>query len=432
MKAVAVSALVAAMVWGARMSDAAAQVSPSPASQFRSAVSFYQTKQFARAHEVVEALLRQLPDNFQLNEFMALVSEAQHNYNEAGNEFKKAAELAPQSYAANHNLGEFYIHEGKIAAAIPCLQKAQELQASYENGYDLALAEIDTGGYADAKQEILRLLAARNTAELHSLLAAADEKSGQYVQAADEYKLAAQMDPSVESIFDWGNELLLHNAPQPAMEVFERGVELHPASTRLRIGVGLALYFTLQYRAAFQSLARAIDLNPRNPRPYLILGKMYDLAPVSSKTVTIVFARFAQLQPRSANALYYYALSLSEGSLGSPQTMALQEAETLLKKAIQLNPAFAEAHLQLGILYAAKGQYAKSITEYRASIRLDPGRAKAHYRLARALMHIGKRAAAEKEFQTFKRLHALENKKQPKSVIAFAWQMESRPLAPHQ
>jgi predicted Zn-dependent protease len=426
LKSLAVSALVAAMVWGAGISDAAAQASSSPASQFRSAVSFYQTKQFAGAHEVLESLLRQFPDNFQLNELMALVSEAQHDYNEAGNEFKKAAELAPWSYAANHNLGEFYIHEGKIAAAIPYLQKAQESQASYNNGYDLAIAEIETGRYVEAKQEVRRLLAMRNTAELHSLLAAADEQSGQYVQAADEYKLAANMDPSVESIFDWGTELLRHDTLQPATEIFDRGVVLHPASPRLRIGLGLAFYSAGHYQAAFRALKCAIDLNPRNPRPYLILGKMYDVAPVSSKTVTIVFARFAQLQPRSANALYYYALSLWEGSPGSPRGLAIQKAETLLKKAIQLDPAFAEAHLQLGILYAAKGQYAKSIAEYRASIRLDPGRAKAHYRLARALMRIGKRAEAEKEFQTFERLHALENKKQPKSVIAFAWQMESR------
>jgi tetratricopeptide (TPR) repeat protein len=433
-KLLAVSVLAGMVVCCVGVSDAAAQASSPLTSQFRSAVSFYRRKQFARAHEVLAGLLRQLPDDFEINELMGLVCEAQHNRLGAETAFKQAAGVAPGSFAANHNLGEFYIREGKIAAAIPYLKNAQQLQPSYNNGYDLALAEIDTGRYVDAKQDILRLLSVRNTAELHSLLAAADEKSGRYVQAAGEYELAAKMDPSVENIFDWGNELLLHDALQPATQVFERGVELHPASTRLRIALGLALYSTWQYGAAFRSLTTAIDLNPKNPRPYLILGKMYDLAPVPSKTVTTVFARFAQLQPRSANALYYYALSLCEESLGRPRTLARQKAETLLKKAIQIDPALAEAHFQLGMLYAAKGEYARSIGEYRASIRLNPGRADAHYRLARSLTRIGDRAAAATEFRTFNRLHSLQNannEKQRRSVIAFVWQTESGTAAAH-
>ena len=219
------------------MVDSAAQTSSSAASQFQSAVSFYGTRQFARAQEILTGLLRQFPDDFKVNELMALVLEAQHDYNPAGDEFKKAAELAPQSYEANHNLGEFYLHRGKITAAIPCLEKAQEIKVSYDNGYDLALAEIETGKYVKAEQEVRRLLAMNNTAELHSLLAAADEESGQYVQAADEYELAAHTDPSEENLFDWGSELLRHDALQPATEVFQRGVEMHPSSPRLRIGL---------------------------------------------------------------------------------------------------------------------------------------------------------------------------------------------------
>ncbi len=410
------------------MSIATEQASSNLAGQFQTAVSLYQSKQFAEAYEVLEGLLRQLPDDFRVNELMAFVCDAQHDQAEAESEFKKAAEVAPQNYAANHNLGEFYIREGKLAAAVPYLEKAQGIRSSYNNGYDLALAEIRTGQYAKAKEEIQNLLSARNTAELHSLFASADEKSGKYVQAASEYELVAHMDPSEENIRAWGSELLAHRALQPAAEVFQRGVQLYPQSTKLQIGLGMALYSSRKYQQAFQALCRAIDLNPSDPHPYLILGKIYDISPLPSQAVTLHFARLAQLEPHNPKALYYYALSLWEARSAAVRARVSQKVKTLLKSAVRLDPAFGEAHLQLGILYAEQGQYAKEIEEYRTAIRLDPQRADAHYRLARALLRAGNKAAARKELETFNRLHqqqAAEWEKQRRSIIAFAYPTDS-------
>jgi predicted Zn-dependent protease len=411
------------------VSIAAGQASSSLGGQFQTAVSLYESNQFAQAHEVLEGLVRQLPDNSQVNELMAFVCDAQHHQAEAESEFKKAAELAPQDYGANHNLGEFYIREGKIAAAVPYLQRAQGIRSSYNNGYDLALAEIRTGQYAKAKEEIQKLLGARNTAELHSLLASADEKSGGYVRAANEYQIAAHMDPSEENILSWGSDLLAHRALQPAAEVFQRGVQLYPRSTNLQIGLGMALYSSRQYQQAFQALCRAIDLNPSDLHPYLVLGNAYDISPLPSQAVTVHFARLAQLEPRNPKALYYYALSLWEARSAAVRARVSQEVETLLKSAVRLDPAFGEAHLQLGILYAEEGHYAREIAEYRAATRLDPRRADAHYRLAQALLRAGNRAAAQKELETFNRLHqqqAAEWEKQRKSIIAFAYQTDSQ------
>lgn len=430
-KALVTCALVTAAGFSAGAPAAVGRASSSLlASQFQTAASFYQNGQFSRAHVLLEDLLRQVPNNFQINELMGLVCEAQHQYAEAEKVFKKAADIAPRNYAANHNLGEFYIHQGKIAAAIPCLRKAQGIRTSYDNGYDLALAEIETGQYAEAQREIRRVLVVRDTADLHSLLASADEKTGQYVQAANEYELATRMNPSEENIFAWGGDLLLHHTLQPATEVFERGVQIYPSSAKLQIGLGVALYSAKKYQDAFRSLCRAIDLNPGDLLPYRILGKMYDISPVPSKAVTARFARFAQLQPRNPKALYYYALSLWEVPDAGARAIVLPKVGTLLKTAIKLDPAFGEAHLQLGILYAEKGQYAKGIAEYRAAIRLQPGRADAHYRLARTLLRTGDRVAAQREFETFNRLHALqaaEWEKQRRSIIAFAYQTDSRP-----
>ena len=119
-------------------------------------------------------------------------------------EFKKAVELEPQSFDANHNLGEFYVHSAKLATAVPYLEKAQSLDpTSYANGYDLALALVETGELDRARRLLRDMTQRQDSAELRNLLAETVEKRGDYMAAVTEYECAAHMEPSEKNIFDW-------------------------------------------------------------------------------------------------------------------------------------------------------------------------------------------------------------------------------------
>ena len=52
------------------------------------------------------------------------------------------------------------------------------------------------------------------------------------------------------------------------------------------------------------------------------------------------------------------------------------------KKAIKVNPYYAEAHNNLGIVYARANRYRKAISEYKKAIALKPNYAKAYNNLA--------------------------------------------------
>ncbi|WP_217551160.1 hypothetical protein, partial [Pantoea sp. GbtcB22] len=82
------------------------------------------------------------------------------------------------------------------------------------------------------RNEVRRQIAGHDTASLHHLLASIDEKLGDSLDAVHEYQHAAQMEQTEPYIFDWGPELLLHHAPEPAGEVFEKGTKLFPKSMR--------------------------------------------------------------------------------------------------------------------------------------------------------------------------------------------------------
>src|SRR5882757_8177569 len=294
------------------------------------------------------------------------------------------------SYDANQNLGELYVRSGKITAATPYLEKAQLIDpTAYDNGYDLALALIVSNRLADARQLLQNLLKQKDSAELHNLLTEAEEKEGKFVAAANEYEVAAHLDPSEGNLFDWGSELLLHRTLDPAITIFEKAAERYPNSARIAIGLGIAYYSRGNYDNAVKSLLHAADLSPADPRAYPFLSRAYESSPSQAEEVIARFRRFAEQQPNSGRAQYYYAMSLWKGKRAQDSSIDLAQIGALLHKAIALDPSLAEAHLQLGNLHSDQQKYLEAIPEYQRALELNSDLADAHYRLGQAYVHTG-------------------------------------------
>ena len=143
----------------------------------------------------------------------------------------------PGDFQANHQLGEMLLESGKAREAIPYLEHAALINSGdYANSYDLALANADSGNYDRARDNANTLLLHHETAGLHHLLGDVQEKLGNSLEAVREYQRAAEMEPGEAHLFDWGSELLLHHAPEPALEVFAQGNR-----SQLRSGCSSAL-----------------------------------------------------------------------------------------------------------------------------------------------------------------------------------------------
>jgi tetratricopeptide (TPR) repeat protein len=80
------------------------------------------------------------------------------------------------------------------------------------------------------------------------------------------------------------------------------------------------------------------------------------------------------------------------------------QIESLLNKAVRLDPKLGAAYLQLGILYAAKRDFPKAIADYQKASDVSPELEEAHYRLADAYRRIGQKTKAEHELQLYKEL----------------------------
>jgi tetratricopeptide (TPR) repeat protein len=245
----------------------------------------------------------------------------------------------------------------------------------------------------------------RQQAERYHQLAQLDEKAGDPLEAVREYQQAAELDPSEPHLFDWASELLTHRALEPATEVFAQGNRRFPQSARMLIGLGVAWY-ARDYERASQYLCTASDLAPADPTPYLFMGKMQSAETAPSKESVERLARFQRLAPENGLANYYYAVGLwkrkqAEGTLDEASS---EEVKALLQRAIELDPKLGAAYLQLGIVYAQRGDYKRAISVYQKAIAASPELEEAHYRLAQAYRRTGKGAEAQKEMQLHEEL----------------------------
>jgi tetratricopeptide (TPR) repeat protein len=257
--------------------------------------------------------------------------------------------------------------------------------------------------YERERDKLQALLAQEDKPELHHSFADIQEKLGNSLEAVREYQHAAELNPSEGYLFDWGSELLLHHAPEPALEVFTKGNQLFPRSVRMLIGLGAAWFARGSYDQAVQRICDASDLNPSDSAPYLFLGKMQSAEPTPSAEAVEKLHRFVVQEPENPQANYYYAVGLWKLRKGPEDTASTAHVEALLRNAIHLDPKYAAAYLQLGIVHSDEKDYAQAISDYRQAIQADPEMQleEAHYRLAQAYRRVGDAADAEAELRIY-------------------------------
>ncbi len=241
-------------------------------------------------------------------------------------------------------------------------------------------------------------------ADAHRLSGDAKEKSGDPVAAVNEYAKAVQLDPSEANYFAWGAELLLHRGGAATIEVFTKGAEAHPQSARMFAGLGAAYYFDGEFPKAAETFCVASDLQPRDPSPYVFLGRMEKSSSETFPCAEQRLRRFANDQPQNASANYYYGVVLWKKARKSQAPRDFQDAEKSLKNAAALEPGNGEVYVQLGMLYNARGEKTAALESFQRAVAVNPKLADGHYQLSIAYRQSGSLDKAESEMKTYQEL----------------------------
>src|SRR6478672_7536339 len=116
---------------------------------------------------------------------------------------RTALQHDPANAELNYRLGKALLAAANARAAVPYLDRASRARPhDYQISLDLARAYSAAGDHAQARASILRLMAVRDNAELHRLLAGVEEESGDSLAAVHEFQRAAELEPSEPNLFD--------------------------------------------------------------------------------------------------------------------------------------------------------------------------------------------------------------------------------------
>jgi tetratricopeptide (TPR) repeat protein len=344
---------------------------------------------------------------------------------------RAALSREPASFDANHRLGEFYLNDGNFNDSASFLQRAFQIDPG-NAGNELELAQTceQVGDLSQARAHVEHLLETGGSGAAHRVAGELDEKSGNPLGAVHEFERAARTDPSEENYFAWGSELLTHRAVWQAKEVFGQGVHAYPRSVRLLTALGAALFGGALYEEAALRLCEASDLNPDNSEPYLLMGKAEIAAPTPLTCVEQKLERLVERQPDNSRANYYLAMAIWKQSGQAVDVLTSNKVESMLSKAIALDPKFSDPYVQLGILWSSRGEFAKAAEFYTKAIGLDPQSSEAHYRLGVAYDRLGERNQAKQEFQLHEDLEkqqAGEVDRERRAVQQFVVEVPDKP-----
>ena len=307
---------------------------------------------------------------------------------------KHAAELDPSNAATQTTLGLAWMqaHQPKLAAEA----LARAAQISPPNAdllYNWSVALLSAGEITKAAGVAGRIPDAESSAQVQSLLGDIAEHQGKFKDAADHYQRTVDLNPTEANIYTLAMEFVRHWTFDPAIKIFDYGLNRYPESTQLLSGKGIAEYADNHYADAASIFSGLLAHDPDNTLYAEILGHSCTLMPDSIPGCNSMIS-FAQAHPSNAPANLFAAESLLHNP-GDPG--ASGNAEKLLRQATADDPSLAEAWYELGVLDQQKGNWQESQTALEKCVALLPKLSKAHYRLALAYAHLGKRDRAKQE-----------------------------------
>jgi tetratricopeptide (TPR) repeat protein len=148
-----------------------------------------------------------------------------------------------------------------------------------------------------------------------------------------------------------------------AVAHFSEAVKLNPRQPDVHLLLGLTYLQTEHYAKASQVFEEGIRYNPGNPDLHFNLGTAYDKLDRFDEVVKAMEATL-RLDPHHADALNYLGYSYTE------RGMKIDEALSLIKRAVSLKPNNGYYVDSLGWAFFKLGQFDDALTEMKRAAAL--------------------------------------------------------------
>jgi tetratricopeptide (TPR) repeat protein/tRNA A-37 threonylcarbamoyl transferase component Bud32 len=318
-------------------------------------------------------------------------------------QFQRALELDPGYAAAYASLGSAYWGKYEqtkdqkwISKMRDACQNALKLSPS-SAGANICLGMIDegTGHYEQAASDFQLALDADPTNDYaYRGLASAYERLGRMKLAEQTYKKAIQAHPENPSSYAWLGGLYAQEAHYgDAAEQFEKALQVGPDNPAFWSSLGGTYLVAGIYSKAEYSLQKAISLQP-SYEAYTNLGDTYFLERKFPEAIGAFEEAVAlgdrQIQAHGNLARAYYWYSPEHGKAKAELKKAIQLAESDLS----VNPNDADVHTLGAEYFAMLGDRSQALEHLRVAQSQRPGDAETAYYAAKVYNLIGDREQA--------------------------------------
>jgi tetratricopeptide (TPR) repeat protein len=156
---------------------------------------------------------------------------------------------------------------------------------------------------------------------------------------------------------------------------------------------------------ALSVLEKLMSLEPGNPQSYIMASRIYESMGDTANArryyaqVTSMFPQIEEMMAgRTASLCREGEKLMAEGRLA--------EAERKFKEALMMKPSFVPALIDMGSLYAEKGNLASAVEYFSKAVLSDPLNPSAHYNLSMAYEMMGRSAEARAEMEQYRESEA--------------------------
>ena len=295
------------------------------------------------------------------------------------------------------------VRAGDFSGGRDLMERAYRICQDHTVGVELAELEISAGDSDAAERLIDDLLQQKDTAELHEMLGGIEASRRHVKEAAEQYQVAAQLQPSEDYIFAFGTSLMKLDFAA-AMKVLAYGLQVYPSSVKMHVGLALALYAQDRTDEGAKLLCDAASLDPLDVHPMEVLADTGVVPPSLQLEVQRHLANLHERYPADGTILFDYAM-VKAGRWSGDGTGATPELVSQLKAALALDPRLAKAFFELSVIDDQKKNLEAEISDLKSAIAIDPDVPQYHFRLAFAYRQAGDPDAFRNELKRYQELH---------------------------
>ena len=285
-------------------------------------------------------------------------------------------------------------NQGKLEQTVSLAESLAEQYPNAQILYDILGAAYIGLGNADktiaSYQKALQLNP--NHTDAYNNLGLVFYEQGKYSEAVDSYRKAVQLEPSfADAHYNLGNALKQAGDIRKAIESYRSSLAVNPNDIEILIEYGNVLKDYGEFEKAIECYKKILNVDPNLVDIQTYLDNTIEEKKEIDELIAIYHSGSGdEISP----AEFFYF----KGTILNLRNYSEAAVDTF-KKALRIEPNYAEVHLNIGIIFDNKQEPEAAIENYKKALKIKPDYADAYYNMGIALNKNGEPDAAIESYK---------------------------------